>query len=107
MSTLSTEQTIPQVIGEVVSIPSYHRLEATLRAVIKALDEDYYLLSEEANIKGALAKYGILDVTFQHQKSPLLLKIFCQAAGTGYFPQLEKSGKNLIWTRCMGMCGAT
>jgi hypothetical protein len=76
----------------VVIIPAYQHLEAALRGVINALEEDYYLLSEEANIKGVLAKYGILDVTFQHQKSAQLLKIYCQAAGIGYFPYLEKSG---------------
>jgi hypothetical protein len=93
MSTLNTEQTISQVIGKVIIIPAYQHLIAALRGVINAREEDYSLLSEEANIKGALAKYGILDVTFQHRKSQQLLKIFCQAAGTGYFTQLEESGK--------------
>jgi hypothetical protein len=93
MPTLNTEQTISYVIGAVVVIPAYQRLEAALRAVITALDEDYYLLSEDANLKGALAKYGILDLTFQHQKSAQLLKVYCEAAGIGYFPHLEKSGE--------------
>ncbi len=93
MSILNTEQTISHVIGEVVTIPTYRHLLAALREVITPLEDDYYLLTEDTNIKSSLAKYGLLDVTFQHQTSQQLLKIYCQAAGTGYFPQLEASGK--------------
>jgi hypothetical protein len=93
MSALSTVQTIPQVIGEVVVIPAYSSLAAALKGVVKELDEDYCLQSEEASIKEPLIKYGILDVTFQNKKTQQFLKVYCKADDTGYFPALQKVGK--------------
>ncbi|MDO7846816.1 hypothetical protein Q5H92_10645 [Hymenobacter sp. M29] len=94
MPASSTEQTISQVIGAIIIIPEYAGLEAALRNTIPELEADYQLLTDanEESIKGPFIKYGILDVTFQHNETQQFLKIFCQADDRGWFNHLKKTG---------------
>jgi hypothetical protein len=104
MSALNPEQTIHQVIGQVVVIPAYSSLEAALRGAVKELDENYYLQTAEEFIRGPLIKYGILDVTFQNRKTKRFLKIYGEADNVGYVSHIKKPEKSLILTKCERTC---